>query len=66
MALFKDVSTATLKELAGYLRCFPVTGEEDPEQFWYLLACTLRKKNKARCDYSELVSQCMCVMSVGF
>ncbi len=62
MALFdSDVPLERLKELAGHLKRFPVTEEEDPEQFWWMLACTLRKRNSNKCNYSELVCVDVCV-----
>ncbi len=60
MSLFSDVPAERLKELASYLKRFPAGGEEDPEQYWYLLASTLRKRNKAKCNYSEVVRCCVC------
>lgn len=55
MALLSDVSADGLKELAGYLKRFP-SSDEDAEQFWYQLACTLRKRHKNTFNYSEQVS----------
>ena len=55
MSLFSDIPIERLKELAGYLKRFAASEEED-EQYWYLLACALRKRNKSKCNYTEVVS----------
>ena len=54
MARLNDVSSEGLKELAGYLKQFP-PDDEEAEQYWYQLACVLRKKYRNRFDYTEQV-----------
>lgn len=55
MSQLSDVPEKDFEELAGYLKRFPV-GDDDAEQFWYQLACVLRKKYKKRFNYTEQVS----------
>lgn len=55
MSLLRDVSADDLKELAGYLRRFP-SGDDEADQYWYQLACTLRRRHRKTFNYSEQVS----------
>ena len=54
-SVLSDVPADGLKELAGYLKRFP-EHDEDADQYWYQLACTLRKRHKNKFSYSEQVS----------
>ena len=55
MALLSDVPPDGLKELAGCLKRFP-SDDEDADQFWYQLACTLRRRRGNKYNYTEQVS----------
>lgn len=50
----KDVSSDGLKELALYLKRFP-SDDDDADQYWYQLACILRKRSGNTYRYSEQV-----------
>ena len=54
MASLSDVSDADLKKLAGYLKRFP-SDDDEAEQFWYQLACVLRRRRGNTYNYSEQV-----------
>ena len=50
-----DVPEEGIIELAAYLRGFPPHDDEG-EQFWYQLACVLRRRSRVKFDYSQEVS----------